>query len=78
MLICRLFVLQEKKGKENDNANIPSLVMKTVFWMLTTFTLVVLSSFLLPGDNTQNEVKIHNIYIFSTTDSHRVAKSSIT
>lgn len=49
-------MLQEKKGKENDNANIPSLVMKTVFWMLTTFTLVVLSSFLLPGDNTQNEV----------------------
>lgn len=47
---------KEKKGKENENANIPSLVMKTVFWMLTTFTLVVLSSFLLPGDNTQNEL----------------------
>ncbi|CAH2103407.1 unnamed protein product [Euphydryas editha] len=47
---------KDKKKKENDNANIPSLVMKAVFWMLTTFTLIVLSSFLVPGDNTQNEL----------------------
>ncbi|XP_050360654.1 paraplegin [Nymphalis io] len=47
---------KDKKKKENENANIPSLVMKAVFWMLTTFTLIILSSFLVPGDNTQNEL----------------------
>ncbi|XP_061382333.1 paraplegin isoform X2 [Danaus plexippus] len=34
----------------------PSLLLKAAFWMLTTFTLIMLSSFLVPGDNTQNEL----------------------
>lgn len=49
--------MQDKeKKKENDKGTMPSLLLKAAFWMLTTFTLIMLSSFLVPGDNTQNEV----------------------
>ncbi|CAH0716626.1 unnamed protein product, partial [Brenthis ino] len=47
---------KDKKKKENDEPNISSLLIKAAFWMLTTFTLIILSSFLVPGDNTQNEL----------------------
>lgn len=40
-----------------------SLLMKAVFWMFTTFMLILMSSLLLPGDNAQNEVRLFFIYI---------------
>ncbi|XP_032526856.2 paraplegin isoform X1 [Danaus plexippus] len=46
----------KEKKKENDKGTMPSLLLKAAFWMLTTFTLIMLSSFLVPGDNTQNEL----------------------
>ncbi|XP_041987157.1 paraplegin [Aricia agestis] len=47
---------KDKDKKKNEDANIPSLFVKAAFWMLTTFILVTLSSMLVPGDNTQNEL----------------------
>ncbi|XP_039763854.1 paraplegin [Pararge aegeria] len=44
------------KKKENEEPNIPSLLIKAAFWMLMTFTLIALSSYLVPGDNTQGEM----------------------
>lgn len=52
-----LLYFQDKKKGKNDEPNLPSLFIKVAFWMLTTFTLIILSSLLVPGDNTQNEVK---------------------
>ncbi|XP_072931358.1 mitochondrial inner membrane m-AAA protease component paraplegin [Epargyreus clarus] len=47
---------KDKKDGKNDDANIPSLLMKAAFWMFTTCVLVVMSSLLMPTDNTQNEL----------------------
>lgn len=48
---------KDKKDKKKDNGEeIPSLIMKAVFWMFTTCILLIMSSLLVPGDNTQNEL----------------------
>ncbi|KAL0902773.1 hypothetical protein ABMA27_000575 [Loxostege sticticalis] len=44
----------KKKGDLDDN--MPSLLLKAAFWMLTTSILVIASSLLVPSDNTQNEL----------------------
>ncbi|XP_063634046.1 paraplegin isoform X3 [Cydia splendana] len=46
---------KDKKKTDEEN-NVPSLLVKAAFWMLTTSILVILSSLLVPGDNTQNEM----------------------
>ncbi|XP_052752497.1 paraplegin [Galleria mellonella] len=46
---------KDKKKKDVDN-NLPSLMMKVAFWMFTTCILVIASTLLVPGDNTQNEL----------------------
>lgn len=45
----------DKKGKENDNKLQP-ILMKAAFWMITTSILMIASSLLVRGDDTQNEV----------------------
>ncbi|KAJ0183648.1 hypothetical protein K1T71_000071 [Dendrolimus kikuchii] len=47
---------KDKDKKKNNGEEIPSLIMKAVFWMFTTCVLLVMSSLLVPGDNTQNEL----------------------
>ncbi|KAI8430539.1 hypothetical protein MSG28_000774 [Choristoneura fumiferana] len=44
------------KKKQDEENNVPSLLVKAAFWMFTTSILVILSSLLVPGDNTQNEL----------------------
>ncbi|CAG4977961.1 unnamed protein product [Colias eurytheme] len=46
---------KDKDKKKNDDANIPSIMVKALFWLMTTFTLIIMSSMLLPGDNPQSE-----------------------
>ncbi|CAF4744376.1 unnamed protein product [Pieris macdunnoughi] len=43
------------KNKKKEDANIPSIMVKALFWIMTTFTLIMMSSMLLSGDNTQSE-----------------------
>ncbi|CAH2035977.1 unnamed protein product, partial [Iphiclides podalirius] len=45
-----------KDKKKNDDSTIPSLLMKAAFWMFTTTILIIMSTLLVPGDNTQNEL----------------------
>lgn len=47
---------KNKDKKDKKNEEIPSLMMKAIFWMFTTSILILLSSLLVPGDNTQNEL----------------------
>ncbi|XP_059059705.1 paraplegin [Achroia grisella] len=47
---------KKDKKKEDIENNVPSLLMKAAFWMLTTCILVIASTLLVPGDNTQNEL----------------------
>ncbi|CAG4984139.1 unnamed protein product [Parnassius apollo] len=45
-----------KDKKKNDDATVPSLLMKAAFWMFITSVLITMSTLLIPGDNTQNEM----------------------
>ncbi|RVE50496.1 hypothetical protein evm_004825 [Chilo suppressalis] len=48
---------KDKKDKKKEDAgDMASLLLKAAFWMLTTSILVIASSILVPGDNTQNEL----------------------
>ncbi|KAG7313397.1 hypothetical protein JYU34_000516 [Plutella xylostella] len=46
---------EDDKNKKEDEG-LPSLMMKVAFWMFTTCILVIASTLLVPGDNTQNEL----------------------
>ncbi|XP_075990806.1 mitochondrial inner membrane m-AAA protease component paraplegin-like [Anticarsia gemmatalis] len=47
---------KDKDDKKKKNEEMSSLVMKAVFWMFTTFILIMMSTLLLPNDNTHNEL----------------------
>lgn len=47
---------KDKKDKSKKNEEVASLLMKAAFWMFTTCILIIMSSLLMPGDNTQNEL----------------------
>ncbi|KAG6449168.1 hypothetical protein O3G_MSEX005890 [Manduca sexta] len=46
----------DKEKKDKKNEEFASLLMKAAFWMFTTCVLILMSSILVPGDNTQNEL----------------------
>ncbi|CAK1588033.1 unnamed protein product [Parnassius mnemosyne] len=46
----------KKDKKKNDDVTLPSLLMKAAFWMFITSVLITMSTLLVPGDNTQNEM----------------------
>ncbi|VVC86282.1 paraplegin [Leptidea sinapis] len=46
---------QDKDKKKNDDDSMLSMIVKGLFWMMTAFSLIIMSSMLVPGDNTQNE-----------------------
>ncbi|XP_004933193.1 paraplegin [Bombyx mori] len=47
---------KDKDKKDKKNNELSSLLMKAVFWMLTTCILIIMSTLLVPSDTPQNEV----------------------